>query len=363
MRLDLGGIAKGYATDAAPKCLQKGWRCPGADRRRRRHDSRRCAAGRTGWKIASLASLDPDRRAGRFLRLSNCGVATSGDAHQYVEIDGVRIRTFSTPAPASASPSGRAPASSCPREIQADALTKAVVLGAEEGLRVSTKRRTPAHFGSGRRRGDKSQQIEAVRRAPSQGTNDAIVGVSPRLRRYAEGVNITAQGKPPCGATLGNGTNKIPEFFDPEGVAPRIYATHRNRRTSPRRDTTPSGSKPEVIGSATQGGAARRLTLGYAVQRLRRSKPPNRRESSRATLSNTIEDSRLRRMAAQASRNRLRREIRSCHQSPSPFDRLRKWWRRKSPRAAPWPARRSGPTGRRRAGPVDREGRRHDLRR
>jgi thiamine biosynthesis lipoprotein len=44
--------------------------------------------GSRGWRIG-VASLDANR-AERVILLSNVGIATSGDAHQYVEIDGTR---------------------------------------------------------------------------------------------------------------------------------------------------------------------------------------------------------------------------------------------------------------------------------
>ncbi|QDV36009.1 FAD:protein FMN transferase [Tautonia plasticadhaerens] len=89
MRLDVGGIAKGYASDAALAEV------------RRLGITRALVAGagdvvagdpppgRDGWTVG-IAPLDPARRPGRFLSLSNAAVSTSGDAERYVEIDGVR---------------------------------------------------------------------------------------------------------------------------------------------------------------------------------------------------------------------------------------------------------------------------------
>ena len=44
--------------------------------------------GNAGWRIG-VAGLDPDK-AERVVELANVGVATSGDAHQYVQIEGTR---------------------------------------------------------------------------------------------------------------------------------------------------------------------------------------------------------------------------------------------------------------------------------
>jgi FAD:protein FMN transferase len=89
MRLDLGGIAKGFATDEALIAL-------------RRHGVRRAlvaAAGdirlgdpppsARGWKV-ELDSGGNTNTAPQFLFLANSAVATSGDTFQSVEIDGVR---------------------------------------------------------------------------------------------------------------------------------------------------------------------------------------------------------------------------------------------------------------------------------
>lgn len=91
MLLDLGGIAKGYAADAAQKVLKQ-------------HGVSQAlvAAGgdivvsdpppnADGWKVA-IAPLEPvdDDTKGRTLLLKNAAVSTSGDTEQYVEIDGKR---------------------------------------------------------------------------------------------------------------------------------------------------------------------------------------------------------------------------------------------------------------------------------
>lgn len=89
MRLDFGAIAKGFALDEAIRVLNS-------------HGFPRALAeaggdvvagdpppGRSGWRIA-LAPLDPSAEPELFVELSRRGIATSGDAHQYVLIDGVR---------------------------------------------------------------------------------------------------------------------------------------------------------------------------------------------------------------------------------------------------------------------------------
>jgi len=90
MKLDLGGIAKGYATDEALKVL-------------RSHGVKRALVSgggdmtlgdpppdRKGWRI-EIAPLDvPQAPPKQFVLLANVGLATSGDVFQYVEIGGQR---------------------------------------------------------------------------------------------------------------------------------------------------------------------------------------------------------------------------------------------------------------------------------
>lgn len=90
MRLDLGAIAKGYATDEAIRVL-----------RERGIRSALVAGsgdmtfsdpppGQPGWRI-EVAPLDvTNAPPARHILLSNCGLATSGDVFQHVEIAGRR---------------------------------------------------------------------------------------------------------------------------------------------------------------------------------------------------------------------------------------------------------------------------------
>ncbi|MFQ5735076.1 MAG: FAD:protein FMN transferase, partial [Planctomycetaceae bacterium] len=90
MRLDLGGIAKGYAGDEALKIL-------------RTHGVTRAMIdasgdvvvgdappGKRGWMIAIAPLSTNDRVKPRTVLLKNAAVATSGDAYQFVEFHGQR---------------------------------------------------------------------------------------------------------------------------------------------------------------------------------------------------------------------------------------------------------------------------------
>jgi thiamine biosynthesis lipoprotein len=135
IQLDLGGIAKGYAADEALAVLKK----HGIDRAL-------VAAGgdiavsspppRTdGWKIA-IALLPGEKDPGRLI-LHHAAVSTSGDAEQYVEIDGKRYSHIVDPR-TGIGLVGRMSASVVARRgIDADSLTKVIaVLGPEKGIKV-----------------------------------------------------------------------------------------------------------------------------------------------------------------------------------------------------------------------------------
>ncbi len=89
MRLDLGGIAVGFAIDDAMKILrQRGITSALID------GSGDIVLGdpppgKEGWKIG-IAPLEPNAPPSVFLTLKNCSVSTSGDAFQHVTIDGKR---------------------------------------------------------------------------------------------------------------------------------------------------------------------------------------------------------------------------------------------------------------------------------
>lgn len=97
MRLDLGGIAKGFAVDQALAVL------------RERGFPRAFVAGsgdmafgdappgERGWKIEVGRLAEPDAPPAETLELANCAIATSGDAFQYVEIEGRRYSHIVNP--------------------------------------------------------------------------------------------------------------------------------------------------------------------------------------------------------------------------------------------------------------------------
>lgn len=89
MRLDLGGIAKGFAADAALKTLRE----LGINRAQINASGDIVAGdpppGKKGWTI-EVAPLEPNGKPSRKLLIANAAVATSGDAFQFIEIEGKR---------------------------------------------------------------------------------------------------------------------------------------------------------------------------------------------------------------------------------------------------------------------------------
>src|SRR5262245_37599192 len=136
MQLDLGGIGKGYAADAALKVLkQHGIARPLVD-----------AAGdiavsgpppdAPSWKVA-IQPLDPDQKSNRFLSLKEAAVSTSGDTEQFVEIGGKRYSHIIDPKTGMGLV-GRMSATVVAKDGTAsDSMGKVVcILGPERGLKL-----------------------------------------------------------------------------------------------------------------------------------------------------------------------------------------------------------------------------------
>ncbi|HTU17769.1 MAG TPA: FAD:protein FMN transferase [Gemmataceae bacterium] len=135
MQLDLGGIAKGYAADEALAVLKK----HGLDRALVAAGGDIAVSGpppdAEGWKIA-IAMLPGEKDPGRLV-LHHAAVSTSGDAEQFVEIDGKRYSHIVDPR-TGIGLLGRMSATVVARKgIEADSLTKVIaVLGPEKGIKI-----------------------------------------------------------------------------------------------------------------------------------------------------------------------------------------------------------------------------------
>jgi FAD:protein FMN transferase len=140
MQLDAGGIAKGYAADAALSILaQLGIR------------SALVAAsgdlafgdpppGQRGWKIGVDSFDRPEAAFTRVLELSNAAVSTSGDHEQHLDIDGARYSHIIDPSTAMGLSQPITVTIIARHGIDADGLATAVsVLGPERGIALIEK--------------------------------------------------------------------------------------------------------------------------------------------------------------------------------------------------------------------------------
>ena len=136
LKLDVGGIAKGYASEEAIQVL-----------RREGIKSALVAGsgdivvsdpppGRGGWTIAvAPLKLEGEEGAGPTILLKNAAVSTSGDAEQFVELDGVRYSHVVDPKTGLGLTERRSVTVIAPQGITADGLdTAACILGPEKGL-------------------------------------------------------------------------------------------------------------------------------------------------------------------------------------------------------------------------------------
>ena len=136
MRLDLGGIAKGYAVDEALKVL----RALGISAALVAGGGDMVVGdpppGKKGWRV-ELAPLDaPNAPPARFVRLSHGAIATSGDLFQKLEIDGKRFSHIVDPRTGIGLTDHSLVSVIATDCITADSLTKVVsVLGPEKGIR------------------------------------------------------------------------------------------------------------------------------------------------------------------------------------------------------------------------------------
>lgn len=134
MRLDLGGIAKGYASDQALAILKQ------------RHITSALVAaagdiavsnpppGKSHWDVA-VESLTRRNEPDLHLKLANQAVSTSGDAYQFVEIAGRRYSHIVDPATGVGLSHRSSVTVISPTGMQADALATALsVVGPEKAL-------------------------------------------------------------------------------------------------------------------------------------------------------------------------------------------------------------------------------------
>jgi thiamine biosynthesis lipoprotein len=164
MQLDLGGIGKGYAADEVLKVLGKhgitqalvaaGGDIAVGD----------APPGRPGWVI-DIAPVEAGKEGPRKLTMSNSAVSTSGDAEQYVEIDGKRYSHIIDPKTGLGLVGRMSATVIAPKGIMADSLTKVVaVLGPKRGFEIIEK--TKGVSGRYVRKSDKGTEVFTSKHFP-----------------------------------------------------------------------------------------------------------------------------------------------------------------------------------------------------
>lgn len=170
MKLDLGGIGKGYANDFAQEVLK-------------RHGIRSALVesggdivvsdpppGEKGWRIQCqihtehLPNEDP-AHAGVMV-LSNCAVSTSGDTEQFVDIGGKRYSHIVDPRTGQALTNRIAVMVIAKDGLTSDGLTKPVCILGEERTRALVARYPGARMWVGHDAGDEKPTPRGDLRAP-----------------------------------------------------------------------------------------------------------------------------------------------------------------------------------------------------
>ena len=166
MRLDLGGIAKGYAADAALAELKK----HGVTRALVAASGDMAASepppGQGGWRV-EVAAFDSAEASNlpprQIVLLQNHAIATSGDVYQHVEIGGVRYSHILDPRTGVGLTDHSLVSIICRDGATADALATTVsVLGPQKGLKLVEE--TPgAAARIVRKPGEKIEVVESKR--------------------------------------------------------------------------------------------------------------------------------------------------------------------------------------------------------
>jgi thiamine biosynthesis lipoprotein len=133
MRLDLGGIAKGFAADEGLKAVAKFGITSALVAASGDIAVSAAPPGKPGWRI-DIAPL-PGSKDRRQLVLADAAVSTSGDTEQFVEIAGVRYSHVVDPRTGLGLTGRRSVTVVARRGIEADSLTKmASILPAEKAI-------------------------------------------------------------------------------------------------------------------------------------------------------------------------------------------------------------------------------------
>lgn len=147
MRLDLGGIAKGYAVDEALRVLRESGHHQACVDGSGDIAVGSPPPGKNSWRI-ELASLRPSEKSNPVsIEVANCAVATSGDAFQAMEIGGRRYSHIINPRTGQPLTTPSSVTVVAESGMEADSLASAVsVLGLNQGLQLIEERKSAECF-------------------------------------------------------------------------------------------------------------------------------------------------------------------------------------------------------------------------
>lgn len=131
MRVDLGGVGKGFAVDRMGELLKKKGICSFFIDSTSDVLAGAPPPGEKGWRLR----VDAGHGEGRTLLLSHAAVSTSGNAHQMVKIDGVEYSHVLDPHTGLGVTGGRQVSVQAPCAALADALATAACVMSEEDFR------------------------------------------------------------------------------------------------------------------------------------------------------------------------------------------------------------------------------------
>jgi thiamine biosynthesis lipoprotein len=165
MQIDLGGIAKGYAADQALAVLKKAGLSRALVAAGGDIAVGDAPADADAWTVGISPVEDPEAKPSKYLLLTNAAVSTSGDAEQYVEIDGKRYSHVVDPKTGIGLVGRMTATVVAPNGLWSDPLTKVVaVLGPDKGFPIIEQ--TKGVSGYFVRKTDKGEEAFASKRFP-----------------------------------------------------------------------------------------------------------------------------------------------------------------------------------------------------
>jgi len=137
MRLDFGGIVKGYAADEARAALAAHGLKTALVALAGDISAGEPPPGQPGWKVAIQGFGSPDSRTDEYIWLRDRAVSTAGDAYQFVEIDGKRYSHLVDPQTGLGITRRISVTVIAPKGITSDGVdSAAAILGPEKGFKL-----------------------------------------------------------------------------------------------------------------------------------------------------------------------------------------------------------------------------------